>query len=111
MLVRSPVPAEQAIARKVRALRQESGWSQDELARRMTARGWSWYAQTVGRVEGGQRHLRFGEIDDLAAIFGVDTAAFLGEIGIRPAAAARAAIERDVLQQLATEFAGRAQAA
>ena len=111
MLVRSPVPAEQEIARKVRALRQASGWSQDELARRMAGHGWPWYAQTVARVEGGRRHLRIGELETLAAIFAVTASALLGDLDVPDAAAARAALEREVRERIAAEIAGRTEAA
>ena len=111
MLVRPPVPAEEAIARNIRALRQAAGWSQADLAQRMTARAWSWYPQTVQRIEVGNRHLRIGELDDLAAIFGITAAAFRGDLDISRVAAAREAIEQEVRQRIIAEIAGNMKAA
>jgi transcriptional regulator with XRE-family HTH domain len=103
-----PNPAEQAVARKIRELRQAAGWSQGQMAQRMTAAGHSWYPQTVGRVELQERHVRIGELVDLAAIFGINPALFFGALDIPSAAAMRIAIEREVRQEIAAEIAGRA---
>ena len=52
-------------------LREERGWSQSEVARRMEAYGYNWHQTTVGRVESGKRPLRLNELVHLAAMFGV----------------------------------------
>ena len=111
MQVRSPVPVEQAIARNIRELRQASDWSQADLARLMAAKGWPWYPQTVQKVEADNRHLRIGELDDLAAIFGVTAAALRGEIDAPGAAEVQAALKRELWQHISDEAADRAKAA
>jgi transcriptional regulator with XRE-family HTH domain len=52
-------------------LREERGWSQSEVARRMKVYGYNWHQTTVGRVENGKRPLRLNELMHLAAMFGV----------------------------------------
>jgi transcriptional regulator with XRE-family HTH domain len=52
-------------------LRQQRGWSQSEVARRMEVYGYNWHQTTVGRVENGKRPLRLNELMLLAAMFGV----------------------------------------
>lgn len=107
MFTRPPVPSEQAIIRRIRELRLAASWSQGELGRRMAGRGWPWYPQTVARAESGQRHLRIGELEELAAIFAVTPSALMGDLDVRDAAAARAALEREVRDRIAAEIAGR----
>lgn len=54
-------------------LREERGWSQSELARRMVEAGWPKYTQmTVSRTEKGERPIRLNEAESLANVFGVD---------------------------------------
>jgi|GEM_PF-1258091 Helix-turn-helix. len=54
-------------------LREERGWSQSELARRMVEAGWPKYTQmTVSRTEKGDRPIRLNEAESLANVFGVD---------------------------------------
>ena len=43
-------------------LREERGWSQSEVARRMKVYGYNWHQTTVGRVENGKRPLRLNEL-------------------------------------------------
>ena len=104
VITRPPVSAEQAVARRIRDLRRAPEWSQADLAARMTSRGWPWYPQTVARIEGGHRHLRIGELADLADIFAVTPSALLGDLDVPAAATARAALERDLREQMATEI-------
>lgn len=55
------------------SLREERGWSQSELARKMVDAGWTTYNQmTVSRTEKGDRPIRLNEIAALADIFEVD---------------------------------------
>lgn len=67
------IPKEQAVivGRNIRALRQGRGWSQARLGELM---GWP-AASTVcaaeGRRDGRQRGFSTGEVEQLAAIFGV----------------------------------------
>ncbi len=54
-------------------LREERGWSQSELARKMVDAGWPKYTQmTVSRTEKGERPIRLDEADALASVFGID---------------------------------------
>lgn len=54
----------------LRQLREEKGWSQSELARRMQESGWPKYSQVaVSRTEEGTRAVRLDEAIDLAALF------------------------------------------
>lgn len=54
-------------------LREERGWSQSELARRMAEAGWPKYTQmTVSRTEKGERPIRLNEAEALAEVFGVE---------------------------------------
>lgn len=62
--------ADEQFAVNVREERERKGMSQGALAGQMQERGWSWWAQTVQKVEGGQRHVRVGEAEALARIFG-----------------------------------------
>ncbi|PWF82015.1 helix-turn-helix transcriptional regulator [Kocuria rosea] len=55
----------------VRRLREEKGWSQGELARRIQAAGVEGFHQTtVSRIEKGERPVRLGEARALAHILG-----------------------------------------
>jgi transcriptional regulator with XRE-family HTH domain len=62
---------EQIAGRQLAWLREERGWSQAEVARRMEASGYHWHQTTVGRVESGKHPLRLNELVHLAAMFGV----------------------------------------
>ncbi|MHA7298209.1 helix-turn-helix transcriptional regulator [Pseudarthrobacter sp. MDT3-1] len=54
-------------------LREERGWSQSELARRMVDAGWPKYTQmTVSRTEKGDRPIRLNEAESLAQVFDVE---------------------------------------
>lgn len=54
----------------LRQLREEKGWSQSELARRMQESGWPKYSQVaVSRTEEGTRAVRLDEAIDLGALF------------------------------------------
>lgn len=62
---------EEIAGRTLGQLREEHGWSQAEVARRMKAYGYTWHQTTVGRIESGQRPLRLNEVVHVAAMFGV----------------------------------------
>lgn len=66
----------------LRRLRESSGWSQSELARRMKAAGWDKYNQmAVSRTEEGSRAVRLDEAVALAGVFGRGLNDLLGPVG------------------------------
>jgi transcriptional regulator with XRE-family HTH domain len=67
----STATPEEIAGRQLALLREERGWSQSEVARRMKVYGYNWHQTTVGRVENGKRPLRLNELMHLAAMFGV----------------------------------------
>lgn len=63
---------EEAFRLSMKRMREERGWTQAELAKRMTDSGWSgMYQMTIGRMEKGVRPIRIGEARGLAKVFGV----------------------------------------
>lgn len=75
-----PTP-EQLVARQVRLLRQERGWSQQEIAEKMRSYGYQWSQATVTRLESASRPIRLNELADLAALFGIPVTQFLESSG------------------------------
>ena len=66
-----PAPAglaDERFAANIRERREDRKWSQADLARRMTERGWPYYPQTVQRIEAGHRKVSVGEAKALAEI-------------------------------------------
>jgi transcriptional regulator with XRE-family HTH domain len=61
----------QILGENLKALRNESGWSQDRLAAAMVALGFKWKRVTCAEVEGRSRRLGLDELMGLAALFGV----------------------------------------
>ncbi|MFC8037846.1 helix-turn-helix domain-containing protein [Paenarthrobacter sp. NPDC057355] len=62
---------ENQFAENVQRLRELKGWSQGELARRMTEEGWEGFHQTtISRIEKGQRPVRLAEARGLARVLG-----------------------------------------
>lgn len=60
------------IGERVKKKREERGWSQSELGRRMVADGWSKYGQVaVSRTEEGTRTPRLDESVSMAQVLGV----------------------------------------
>ncbi|KES07317.1 hypothetical protein BU52_09935 [Streptomyces toyocaensis] len=53
------------------------GWSQQELATRMTDQGYSWRQTTVAKTEGADRPIRVNEMLGLARAFGLQIADLL----------------------------------
>ena len=66
------ITAEQVLGKRVAELRQARGWSQDELARRMTDAGFHWRQTTVAKTEKADRPVRVNEAATLMQLFGVD---------------------------------------
>ncbi|MBE4716752.1 helix-turn-helix transcriptional regulator [Pseudarthrobacter sp. AB1] len=55
----------------VKRIREELGWSQGELAKRMSDSGWEGFHQTtISRIEKGERPVRLGEARGLAKALG-----------------------------------------
>lgn len=63
---------EMRFAANMQRLREDRGWSQGELARRMVGEGWETYSQmTVSRTEKLERPIRLSEAAAIARLFGV----------------------------------------
>lgn len=68
-----PTPAglaDERCAANIRERREDREWSQADLARQMSERGWSFHPQTVQRIEAGHRKVSVGEAVALAEILG-----------------------------------------
>ncbi|MFI9610356.1 helix-turn-helix domain-containing protein [Streptomyces sp. NPDC052023] len=63
--------AEEVMGKQVRRIRELRGWSQQELARRMHDKGYSWRQTTVAKTEAADRPIRVNEVQGLAIVFGV----------------------------------------
>lgn len=59
---------ERRFGRRLKDLRTAKGWTQDDLAKRMTAAGHPLHQTTVAKIESGNRPTPVGEIAVLAAI-------------------------------------------
>lgn len=71
---RSP---EEKFALLMKERREALGWSQDELARRVTAAtGVTMHQTAVTRIEGLQRNIRLNEVVTLAQVLGIKTGIF-----------------------------------
>lgn len=71
------VTAEQRFAQLVRDKREANGWSQEELARRVSAATGIPFHQTgITRIEGGRRNIRLNEVVVLAQALGIDLGVF-----------------------------------
>ncbi|MEU2162409.1 helix-turn-helix transcriptional regulator [Streptomyces sp. NPDC019208] len=62
---------EHVVGRRVKALRIARGWSQQELATRMSDQGYGWRQTTVAKTEAADRPIRVNEIQGLARVFNV----------------------------------------
>ena len=60
---------EQMFGARVKQLRKARGWTQDELARRLTAAGFPTGQTTVAKMESGDRPTSVGEIATIAELF------------------------------------------
>lgn len=70
-------PAARQVGENVRLYRERRGISQRALIAAMQERGFTWYQQTVRRIESGRQSLKLEEAGALAAIFGVPVHLFL----------------------------------
>src|SRR5215203_5668005 len=67
---------DQAIGRNIQHSRKARGWSQADLAGRLTERGLSLPQQTINRIEHGERPLKFEEARTIADALGVTVDSF-----------------------------------
>ncbi len=67
----------ETISANLRSVRNESGWTQEQLARGMSTVGFDWKRITVAEVEAGSRRVSLEELVGLAALFGETVLAFL----------------------------------
>jgi transcriptional regulator with XRE-family HTH domain len=78
-----PTPEELA-GEELRRLRLARRWSQEEVARRMTASGHgNWHQTTVGKTEAAARPLRLDEAVALAGLFGVPVTQLIAPITLK----------------------------
>lgn len=61
---------EELLALWVQGARHERGWTQQDLADRLTAAGTSMHSTAVTRLEQGKRAIRFDEVVALLEVFG-----------------------------------------
>jgi transcriptional regulator with XRE-family HTH domain len=59
---------------RVKDLRNSRRWTQEELAKRMTAAGHAMHQTTIAKLEGGNRPTTIGEASVIAAIFNMPIA-------------------------------------
>ena len=62
---------EKILGQKVRQLRTERGWTQEQLAEKLNCLGWTMHQTTVAKLEAGARPIRIAEADALALAFGL----------------------------------------
>jgi len=70
--------ADERLGANLRIMRERLKISQSALAEVMTARGFPWHQSTVARTEAGKQAVRIGEVEALAAIFGISVERLLG---------------------------------
>ena len=71
-----PRPSE-VLSRRLLEFRSKRLWSQDEVASRMVAYGFSWVRSTVAKVELGTREVAVNELVALAFVLGVSPVSLL----------------------------------
>lgn len=59
------------VGKRTRRHREQRGWSQEELGRRLGNYGFAMHQTTVAKLENGSRPIRLNEVQALADIFGV----------------------------------------
>jgi transcriptional regulator with XRE-family HTH domain len=78
---------DQNIAANLRLYREAAGLSQEELAQRMTDRGFGFSQATIWKIESGQRPVRASELAALADALTVRTPVVVGNLTTMPGAA------------------------
>lgn len=85
----------------MKARREDLGWSQEELSRRVTEYcGIVIHATAITRIEGGTRNLRLNEVAMLAQVLGIDMGYFGGPAGDAERLERNIRNELDLAQQL-----------
>jgi transcriptional regulator with XRE-family HTH domain len=69
------------VADNLSSLRNESGWTQAQLAEAMTSRGFDWKRVTVAEVEGEARRVSVEELVVLASLYAVPVVSLLLPVG------------------------------
>lgn len=83
MLVKHETP-EARFGNRVRAAREDRGWSQEALARHLKeAAGVELHQSAIARLERGERAIRFNEAAALAKVLNIDLRPFAG-IDVEP---------------------------
>jgi transcriptional regulator with XRE-family HTH domain len=78
MMAKPNETLDSVLARRVRELRDEKGFTQEKLAQRMSELGFAWQRVTVAEVEGSQkRRVSIDEWVGLASAFGVSAITLL----------------------------------
>ena len=63
---------EQVFGKRVKDLRKARGWTQDELAQKLTAAGFPAKQTTITKIENGTRPTNVGEIATIAALLNTE---------------------------------------
>jgi transcriptional regulator with XRE-family HTH domain len=79
---RPDVNPEATFARRLRALREESGLTQRQLADQVTAAGYRMHQTTIAKIESLERPVALGEAVVLARVIGVSLPGLLDELPV-----------------------------
>lgn len=71
MLDAEPVDLDETFAANLKQAREDARLSQEELARRMSLRGFRFHQSTVNKIETGERKVSIGEAAELATVLHV----------------------------------------
>ena len=108
--------ASRELGARVRDLRTRRGWSQEDLAAKLTDAGRTMSQPVVGRIEAGSRVTGVGDLAALARVFGTTTSDLLESVdvalGIRPLSSeATTVLDEATLDLIADQVAARIAAA
>lgn len=70
--------ADDQLGKRIRELREHKGWSQPQLAEKLSARRTPMHATTIAKIEAGTRSVRINEAVALAETFGITVDGLLG---------------------------------
>ena len=101
--VRMGNDVERLFGARVRELRQARGWTQEELARRLTDAGYSVHQTTIAKLEGATRPTDVAEAAAIAAIFGVSIGTLFRTAPTRIAAQLELMRRANVLDEIQKE--------